>query len=484
MKNYLALIFLLLYFFGHTQVVVNSKVINSVDKNPIPSVNVYIKNTTIGVVTNLDGAFRINIPKKYINGFLIFSALGYETLEMNISDFKKEISNNIIRLKPSAILLDEVTISTKSNLKANDIVKQAFDSYYKNFPTKPFISKGFLRHTEKTKKEYKWLVEAAIEVYDLGFDSSSKKIKTNVLEIRKSIDNRYIDTLRAYNWYLEQVKGQSIRKSWNKTTNLNGVPKQELQKAINHYDAYFTLSGWKQSFFYSLFSTNINKIRYYNQKKAAFNEKELFKNFSFKLDTIMAHKNNEVYKIKITAPKKAYKRYGKDFVPFGWIYIRKKDYAILEFEYTTIMGKHYEDFLGKIFGSRISSSLKLKFKEIGGKMYLNYMSYQTPKLNRLRDAFDVSNDEKNKNGDKVIKNKDEVHYFTKEEIIFTNIITNEEEIQLHLQKPWSDDLFTPRPYHEQFWKNYNILLESKEQQKLMQDLEKRVKLKEQFKVSN
>jgi hypothetical protein len=483
MKNYVVLFFILVCFFGHTQIVVSSKVINSDNQKPIPSVNVYIKNTTIGVVTNLDGVFQINIPKKNIDGILMFSAMGYEILEIDISELKQGVSEKI-KLKSSTTLLDEVIVSAKNNLEANKIVQLAFDSYNKNFPLNPFIAQGFLRHTEKTKKEYKWLVEAAIEVYDLGFDKPSNSIKANVLEIRKSIDNRHIDTLRAYNWYLEQVKGQSIRKAWKKTPDLKTVPKQELQKAINHYDTYFTLPGWKQSFFYSLFSTNINKIRYYNQKKAAFNEKELFKNFSFKLDTIMAHKNNEVYKIKITAPKKAYKRYGKDFVPFGWIYIRKKDYAILEFEYTTIMGKHYEDFLGKIFGTRISSSLKLKFIEIEGKMYLNYMSYQTPKVNRLRDAFDVAYDGKNKNGEKVVKNKDEVHYFTKEEIIFTEIITDKEEIQLRLQKPWNDDLFTPRPYHEQFWKNYNVLIESSEQQKMTQNLERKVKLKEQFKKSN
>ncbi len=483
MKNYLVLFFVLLYFFCHAQVVVNSKVIDPDDEKPIPSVNVYIKNTTIGVVTNLDGAFQINIPKNNIDGILIFSAMGFETLEINISKLSTD-NFEIIKLIESTVVLDEVTISTKNKLDANKIVQLAFDNYYKNFPTQPFIAKGFLRHTEKTKKEYKWLVEAAIETYDPGFDKQSNKIKTNVLEIRKSIDNRQVDTLRAYNWYLEQVKGQSIRKAWIKTPDLKTVPKQELQKAINHYDTYFTLRGWKQSFFYSLFSTNINKIRYYNQKKAAFNKKELFKNFSFKLDTTIVYENNVVYRVKITAPKKAYKSYGKDFVPLGWIYIRKKDYAILEFEYTTIMGNRYNDFLGKIYGTRVSSSLKLKFIEINGKMYLNYMLYKKPKLNRLRDALDVAFDEKIKNEDKVIKNKDEVYYFTKEEIIFTEIITNSEAINLRLQKPWNDDLFTPRPYHEQFWKNYNVLLENNEQQKMIQDLEKRVKLKEQFQQSN
>ena len=479
MKNYIILIFILSYFFGHTQIVVSSEVINSDIEKPIPFVNIYIKNTTIGVVTNLDGLFQINIPEKHNNGSLIFSAMGFEILEINISNLRQGVSEKI-KLKPSTTLLDEVIVSAKNNLTANKIVQLALDNYDKNFPTTPFIAKGFLRHTEKTKKEYKWLIEAAIEVYDPGFNKPSKNIKTNVLEIRKSIDNRHVDTLDAYRWYLEQVKGLSIRKAWDKTPKLSTVSSQEIQNAINHRDNYFTLPGWKKAFFYSLFSTDVNKIRNFNQKKSAFNEKELFKNFSFKLDTIIVYKNNVVYKIKITAPKKAYKRYGKDFVPFGWIYVRKKNYAILEFEYITIMGKRYEDYLGKIYGTRVSSSLKLKFIEIEGKMYLNYMSYQRPKMNRLRDAFNVASEGKIKNGDKEVKNKDEIHYFTKEEIVFTEIITDSETIKLRLQKPWNDDLFTPRPYNAEFWKSYNVLLESNEQQKLIQDLEKKIKLKEQF----
>ena len=45
-----------------------------------------------------------------------------------------------------------------------------------------------------------------------------------------------------------------------------------------------------------------------------------------------------------------------------------------------------------------------------------------------------------------------------------------------LKKPWSDDIFIQRPYNKEFWKNYNVLLESEEEKKLVEDLSKRATL--------
>ena len=40
----------------------------------------------------------------------------------------------------------------------------------------------------------------------------------------------------------------------------------------------------------------------------------------------------------------------------------------------------------------------------------------------------------------------------------------------------SADIFSSKPYNEAFWKNYNVLLESEEEGKLIQDLSKRATL--------
>ena len=71
------------------------------------------------------------------------------------------------------------------------------------------------------------------------------------------------------------------------------------------------------------------------------------------------------------------------------------------------------------------------------------------------------------------KIKEEQFYYTVQEILFTEVIQDPAVISEALQKPWSDDIFLQRPYNNEFWENYNILLESEEEEKLVQDLSKR-----------
>ncbi len=52
------------------------------DTNPIPGVNVLVKGTSQGTITNIDGQYRINVPNDA--EALVFSFVGYETLEVPI----------------------------------------------------------------------------------------------------------------------------------------------------------------------------------------------------------------------------------------------------------------------------------------------------------------------------------------------------------------------------------------------------------------
>ena len=74
------------------------------------------------------------------------------------------------------------------------------------------------------------------------------------------------------------------------------------------------------------------------------------------------------------------------------------------------------------------------------------------------------------------KEREEQFYYTVQEILFTEIIEDPESIERALLKTWSEDIFLPRPYNKEFWKNYNVLLESEEEEKLIQDLSKRATL--------
>jgi TonB-dependent SusC/RagA subfamily outer membrane receptor len=51
---------------------------------PIPGVNVILKGTTIGTVTDIDGNYKVNVPEE--GGILIYSFIGLATEEVRIGD--------------------------------------------------------------------------------------------------------------------------------------------------------------------------------------------------------------------------------------------------------------------------------------------------------------------------------------------------------------------------------------------------------------
>jgi len=83
---------------------VKGTVISDEDGKPIPGVNVVVKGTTIGTVTDVNGNYSLTLPNNAST--LIFSFIGLMTQETQIS--KPEIS---VRLRSDATALSEVVVS-------------------------------------------------------------------------------------------------------------------------------------------------------------------------------------------------------------------------------------------------------------------------------------------------------------------------------------------------------------------------------------
>src|SRR5690606_30281753 len=79
------------------------------DANGVPllGVNVILKNTNTGAVTDFDGEYQIQIPAGQSNATLTFSYLGYETKEVVVAG--QTVIN--VTLAESASALDEVVVT-------------------------------------------------------------------------------------------------------------------------------------------------------------------------------------------------------------------------------------------------------------------------------------------------------------------------------------------------------------------------------------
>lgn len=86
------------------QITIKGKVTSAGDNLGIPGVNVVVKGSTQGVVTDIDGNYSINISSK--NAVLVFSAVGMKTQEVNIGTQK--VIN--ITMVPDVATLNEVVV--------------------------------------------------------------------------------------------------------------------------------------------------------------------------------------------------------------------------------------------------------------------------------------------------------------------------------------------------------------------------------------
>lgn len=109
MKLKIAILFLLITTISQAQLTVNGKVIDE-NNQPLPFVNVILKGTTIGTVTDDSGVFSITYNKKKRKGTLEFSFVGYISREIKINSKRRNVT---IVLKEDSNELEEVVVVTR-----------------------------------------------------------------------------------------------------------------------------------------------------------------------------------------------------------------------------------------------------------------------------------------------------------------------------------------------------------------------------------
>ncbi len=432
---------------------------------PIESASIYVQNTTIGTVSNADGKFVLLVPVQFEKDTLVISSIGYKSFKTLVDEFD---NTQDIYLEEDIASLDEIVLIAENRPKtANDIVLKALEKLSTNMPETPYLQKGFLRHKERNRREFKWLIESAVTVYDSSYTSSAtSNLKINVDQVRKSYDLRDVDSLLTYTAYLKE-KGNR-RNLQARNLRRDTIQTSSLVKAIKWNDT--RINGLQ-----NLFESKLNILRNTNINRALFGDDILDKH-QFRLDTILVDNDRKIYKIEISESHQFVNLetkgiFNDGYHPKGWLYIYYDNYAIKKLEYELVAASDAQKSRSKtLFDTHINHKLIMTFREYQDKMYLNYIYYETPKLvnvgHKPTKPGEVNEE----------SNADERFYYTVQELLFTEIILDPEVIEVALQKRWDPDIFAVKPYNKEFWRNYNTLLESEEDQKLIQDLTKRSSL--------
>jgi iron complex outermembrane receptor protein len=114
LKNTFLSILFLIPLIASAQLNIKGKVVDKNGQSPLPGVNVVVKGTTNGAVTDFDGIYMIN--KVNIGDVLVFSFIGYNTLEVPVSS-DTDIN---IEMEESAESLEEVVLIGYGSVQKED----------------------------------------------------------------------------------------------------------------------------------------------------------------------------------------------------------------------------------------------------------------------------------------------------------------------------------------------------------------------------
>ncbi|NJO89405.1 MAG: TonB-dependent receptor plug domain-containing protein [Chloroflexia bacterium] len=112
-------VFLCVISLGFSQLansqIVTGRVTDADDGQPLPGVNISVKGTTQGTITDLDGGYSINTSEK--DAVLVFSFVGYQTIEKIVGS-QTTID---VQLKTDAQGIDEVVVVGYGVQKKSDV---------------------------------------------------------------------------------------------------------------------------------------------------------------------------------------------------------------------------------------------------------------------------------------------------------------------------------------------------------------------------
>ncbi|SDH74752.1 carboxypeptidase-like regulatory domain-containing protein [Winogradskyella thalassocola] len=339
------------------------RILDSNEKFPVSYATIQFEGESAGLVANDEGSFRLPGHLVQTNKRIIISSIGYETLVLSINTLDSK-SINIINLIPKIESLDAVLVTSKKTNRNTtessvEIIRKAISSIPKNYPNEPHSYIGYYRDYQVVNDNYYNLNEGIIENFDAGFKTNKFMYKDNQTAIYSYKLNKdfYQDTLLLNSIYGESKIIDADDNARLGTTIRNELEILNIHNPIRNYD--------KSSFsFIYVLKDNFIMNHTFESPKVVFMGDELLYEISFYSKEGMQSK----FKAK------------------GKIYISKSTYAVNRLNYHVFENSDYNTGRsGNGYGFGFSSNkaeesntlfkINIEYKDIGGKMYLSYMTF-------------------------------------------------------------------------------------------------------------
>lgn len=338
------------------------KLVDAKTNEPVVFANIRIKDRALGVITNVDGSFRIPLRYKEYGDIIEISSMGYNTREIPIMTLT-EGNLNLLRLNPGAIVLEEAVVHAKRkkrNYSAYGIVKKAIEAIRDNYPLNSYSTVGYYRDYQLKNGSYINLNEAILEVFDQGFDQedfATSEVRLFNAKVNKDFQR---DTL-ALQKYDYSTGKKIIDKAYLENYDGNEFTNLRIHDAIRNFNDY--------SYDY------VGRL-----------EKDFLINHRFSKNGETSLGDKALYVIDGYGQKPGYRARTK-------LYISKTDYAIYKMEYTMYDAtEKNESGIKNKYGHKRKMIFEavVEYRRIKEKMYLNYISFQNNFQLNLAPIFKIT----------------------------------------------------------------------------------------------
>ena len=133
---------------------------------PVASASVGVRRTSVGIITNQEGEFRLSLPDSLQNDSVVFSHIGYvsQTLEVSVLAGR----HHILSLEPKVVPLQEVVVQWVDPYK---LLKEMGRQREQNYSHSPAYLTTFYREGVLLKNKVQNLTEAVFKVYKIASHS-------------------------------------------------------------------------------------------------------------------------------------------------------------------------------------------------------------------------------------------------------------------------------------------------------------------------
>ncbi len=101
--------------FAWAQISISGSVLSDEDNEGLPGVNVIVKGTATGTVTDIDGKYLLDVPDQ--NSILVFSSVGFVSEEVAVGN-QTVINMNLV---PDITSLDELVVIGYGSIKRANV---------------------------------------------------------------------------------------------------------------------------------------------------------------------------------------------------------------------------------------------------------------------------------------------------------------------------------------------------------------------------